>query len=985
MAHPGDPEVNQGPPQTADQYTGISGKYRGMFWLKGALRSKMSVLFTLPLRTMKDGSLASRSLALALILLLPAFATAADKAWNSATAATWSAGPWDPAGAPGTTDNVVTPLQYSELRVDSDVTINDFTVIGFTTNWPLRASDSIGAKTLAVNGNMSVEAGDAAKNISFYNNGVDSPLNVVVNGDLTLTSDAEGGILQFGDRFGPGDFNDLTVNGTTNLVVLGSRAIALRLNANSASFNGGVVFNTPGSGPVQFTIANDETRPGNTSVAYLSGGDSQCYIQANETGTSTPTAPSAILNITGNSGTTYSFDGIIRDIKTAGNSATLGINKTGSNVQVLSGNNQYTGPTTVAGGTLLVNGNQAAATGPVTVASGATLGGTGTIGGAVTINGRLAPGTSIGTLAVQQTVTWNGGTGASAATDWPFELDTGSTSDRLSITGNFEKGTGTDFRFDFGGSAETGTFILVEWTGTTSFSPGDFTFTNLGGGNSAFFQMTGGQLEVVVTDTAGCTPPTELAMSGSGTFCTSDGARVFGVSGSTEPDVDYELRIDGTPVESLSGTGGTIDFSAQSLAGTYLVVGIRGACVTAMSGDAVIYDAATADAGPDQTVSPNQDIALAGAVGGTATGGIWSGGAGTFDPDSTALDATYTPTAGETGTGSLTLTLTTTGQASPCSEAVDTVEITFANVAPAADNQQVVVPTDTPTSITLTASDLDGDSLDFTVVDLPANGTLGGTAPDLVYTPDSGYQGEDSFTFKADDGLLDSNIATISLTVTDAPAIPGPQGKVYRFYFIGNSLTLGLTTANEGYRARFHGLFKDRGNIMHFGTQMGAGVNLDEHWMGIRTFDGSFMKQSYMDDQNEAQDPDGFAGPLPLANPSIFRDYNFALQGNEVEIDGTILNGRRFDALILQPYQSFIEENEYTPADQADPNGPFGDRLAINQFIDYATGNNPAGHAVTERFHIYSAWPRIAGIEGKALDNDSDGVYSFEEFYMRPL
>ena len=917
-------------------------------------------------------------------LVFPVLCPAADKAWDSGAAAAWSAGPWDPSGAPGVTDNVVVPLQYGEARIDSDVVIRNFEVIGFTANWPLRASPSPGAKTLTINGSMSVESGGAARNISFYNNGEESPLNVVVDGDLNLTSDAEGTILQFGDRFGPGDFNDLTVQGTTHLTVLGSRAIALRLNANSARFNGGVVFNKPGGGPVQFTIANDETRPGDTSVAYLGGGDAQSFIQANETGTSTPAAPSAILRITGDSGSTHTFDGILRDVKTVGNSATLGIHKTGSNIQVLTGNSLYTGPTTIDGGGLLINGNQTGATGPVTVAAGATLGGSGTIGGAVTVSGTVSPGSGIGTLTTKQFLTWNGGAGASSATDWIFDLGTGGSSDRLSIEGNFEKGTGTHFRFDFGGSTEPGTFVLIEWTGTTSFSPGDFSYTNLGGGNSAFFQQTGGQLEVVVSSSDGCTPPTELSMSGSGTYCTADGARIFGVTGSTETDVDYELRLDGTPVETVPGTGGSIDFAAQFLPGTYLVVGLRGECVTPMSGDAVIYEAATADAGPDQTVSPNQPVQLAGAVGGTATGGIWSGASGSYDPDASALDAVYTPTPAETGSGSLILTLTTTGQASPCSEAVDTMVITFANVAPEALDQEVVVPTETPTPITLAAEDPDGDSLDFSVIENPAHGSLSSAAPDLVYTPDNGFQGNDSFTFQADDGLLDSNVATVSLTVTDAPAVAGPQGKVYRFYFIGNSLTLGLTTANEGHRARFHGLFKDRGNILHFGTQLGAGVNLDEHWMGIRTFAGDFMKQSYMDDQNEAQDPDGFAGPQPLIDPSFFRDYTFALQGNEAEIDGTVLTGQRFDAVILQPYQSFIEESEYTPADQSDPEGPFGDRIAINSFIDYATGNNPAGHAVTGRFHIYSAWPRLPGIEGKALDPDNDGVFSFEEFYKAP-
>ena len=54
----------------------------------------------------------------------------------------------------------------------------------------------------------------------------------------------------------------------------------------------------------------------------------------------------------------------------------------------------------------------------------------------------------------------------------------------------------------------------------------------------------------------------------------------------------------------------------------------------------------------------------------------------------------------------------------------------------------------------------------------PAHGTLSGTAPNVTYTPTANYNGADSFTFKANDGLLDSAPATVTITVTavnDAP------------------------------------------------------------------------------------------------------------------------------------------------------------------------------------------------------------------------
>ncbi|MGI9066294.1 MAG: tandem-95 repeat protein [Pyrinomonadaceae bacterium] len=95
------------------------------------------------------------------------------------------------------------------------------------------------------------------------------------------------------------------------------------------------------------------------------------------------------------------------------------------------------------------------------------------------------------------------------------------------------------------------------------------------------------------------------------------------------------------------------------------------------------------------------------------------------------------------------------------------------NTAPLAQNQSVNTNEDTPRNITLGATDADGNFLYYSVVSGPLHGTLSGTAPNLTYTPTANYNGPDSFTFKANDGFVDSNTASVSITVNpinDAPA-----------------------------------------------------------------------------------------------------------------------------------------------------------------------------------------------------------------------
>ncbi len=138
----------------------------------------------------------------------------------------------------------------------------------------------------------------------------------------------------------------------------------------------------------------------------------------------------------------------------------------------------------------------------------------------------------------------------------------------------------------------------------------------------------------------------------------------------------------------------------------------------------------------------------------------------------TAPNLTYTPDANYNGTDSFTFTANDGFADSP--PATVSITVTAVNDAPEAYAQSLTVFQGVPLSIKLSATDVEGDVLTYTVVALPAHGTLTGTAPDLTYTSNADYVGTDSFTFKASDGNGDSNIATVTITVVEAPPVDPP-------------------------------------------------------------------------------------------------------------------------------------------------------------------------------------------------------------------
>ncbi len=91
------------------------------------------------------------------------------------------------------------------------------------------------------------------------------------------------------------------------------------------------------------------------------------------------------------------------------------------------------------------------------------------------------------------------------------------------------------------------------------------------------------------------------------------------------------------------------------------------------------------------------------------------------------------------------------------------------NHLPSATGQTVTVSEDTSNNpITLSGSDSNqGDTLTYAIATPPSHGSLSGTAPSLMYTPNPNYAGTDTFTFTLSDNTDTSAPATVTINVTD--------------------------------------------------------------------------------------------------------------------------------------------------------------------------------------------------------------------------
>jgi len=136
---------------------------------------------------------------------------------------------------------------------------------------------------------------------------------------------------------------------------------------------------------------------------------------------------------------------------------------------------------------------------------------------------------------------------------------------------------------------------------------------------------------------------------------------------------------------------------------------------------------------------------------------------------------TFTPVANWNGTTTLTYRAKDSKSAISNTATV-TITVTPVNDAPVASNRALTTAEDTAGTVTLAATDVDGDSLTYSVVTAPnsAHGTVSISGNVATFTPKPNWNGTTTFTYRANDGSLNSNTATVTVTVTpvnDTPSV----------------------------------------------------------------------------------------------------------------------------------------------------------------------------------------------------------------------
>lgn len=360
---------------------------------------------------------------------------------------------------------------------------------------------------------------------------------------------------------------------------------------------------------------------------------------------------------------------------------------------------------------------------------------------------------------------------------------------------------------DVDGDVLTFTIVSGPTRGAISGTLPNITYTpssNYNGSDAFTFKVNDGTVDSpTATVSITVSPVADAPTAVDQTVSTNEDVSKSITLGGSDADGDaITFSIVGTPSHgTIIGTGQTITYApASNYNGsdsfTFRVSdgGLISNTATVTINVAPVQDAPTASS---QSVTTTEDVAKAITLVGSDVDGDLLTYVIVTPPTKGVLTGagaskTYTPTANANGSDSFTFRVND-GTANS-NLATVSITITPANDAPVATDQTLSTDEDVPLTITLSASDIDGNALTYSIVSGPSNGTVTGTGATVTYRPNLNYNGPDNFTFRANDGTINSNIATISINVISINDKPVAQSQILVYtYETPLSITLVAT------------------------------------------------------------------------------------------------------------------------------------------------------------------------------------------------
>jgi len=710
------------------------------------------------------------------------------------------------------------PLTYAQGTAPAHGTVNITAATGAFTYTPASNYFGLDSFTFVVSdGRGGTDTGTISLTVYPLN---DNPValaqslfvdqNSVLNGTLTAT-DVDGDTLSFGFVSEPGHgaitaFNPATgaFSYTPTTGYLGSDSFTFYVSDGHSGYSIAVIsitVRTPNVSPVagdQSLTTNEDTALNGSVTATDANGDPITFARGTGPSHGTLTFNNTTGAFTYTPALNYNgpdaFDFIANDDRGGSDSGTISITVTPVNDLPVAGDqNLTTNEDTALNGTLTA-----------TDVDGDTLSYTQL---AAPAHGSLSITAATGAFTYTPAANYNGPDSFTfTVNDGHSGTDTGQINitvtpvNDLPVAGDQNLTTNED-------TALNGTLTATDVESTT------FTFTQLVGPTHGTLNVTAGTGAFIYTPAANYHGPDSFTFTVTdGNSGTDTGLISITVTSVNDLPVAGDQNLNTAEDTALNGTLTASDVDGDALSYSPLATPAHGTVnITAATG-AFTYTPAANYHGPDSftftvsdghggtdtgqiniTVSSVNDLPVAGdqnlttnedtALNGTLTASDADGDTLSYSPlaapahgtlNITAATGafTYTPAANYHGPDSFTFTVN--DGHSGTDTGVISITVTSVNDLPVAGDQNLTTNEDTALTGTLTASDVDGDTLSYTPLVGPAHGTLNITAATgaFTYTPAANYHGPDSFTFTVNDGHSGTDTGVISITVTSVNDLP---------------------------------------------------------------------------------------------------------------------------------------------------------------------------------------------------------------------